>query len=322
MSDDVGRASTGPQQPGPAHTDSPQSDVAPEEGAPNGASLDAQVRALREDVAALRDLLSTPRRDRDGAAARQVVATPEHEQIARRLRDDLIRREEELTEARRTMVRLERHLDRVETQRRKMLESRTWRWGKRVAGVGTAPVRIAKSVYGWLLSVLPAPAAQSLRRALASARGREVTRPAAVRRPGGPAAMPSRALVPIPVHGPEGVGAQLTAPAVLLVAYGLDEAELSALVEAVHDARTDVAALRVLIVTDCGAFHVFRARSMLFEYLPPRDEWEKHGFEQSYDEFRALRFTELFRVYAPDRIVHVRSADDFRALPRTLFEAA
>jgi hypothetical protein len=131
----------------------------------------------------------------------------------------------------------------------------------------------------------------------------------------------TQALIPIPVHGPEGVGAELTSPSVLLVTYGADEAALAGLVEQVHELRRDVDGLRVLFVTDCDAFHVFRTHSLLFEYLPSRAEWEKHDFERSYDEFRAARFTEIFRIYAPDRIMHVRDADDLRGLPIGLFTA-
>lgn len=299
----------------------------PENGAPK---IDDEVRALREDVAALKDLLQTRPRTRE--AARDIIATPEQERIARQLRDQLIRSEDELTEARKTMLRLERHLDQSETQRRKMLESRTWKWGKTLASIGMAPLNTAKAIYSWLLKVLPAPANRALRQAVANARGgRPVTlgtagtpggRRSTGRAAGATGGTLAQPLVPIPVHGPEGVGAELTAPAVLLVAYGVDEAVLVDLVEQVNYVRREVDGLRVLFVTDCDAFHVFRAHSMLFEYLPSRIEWERHGFERSYDEFRAARFTEIFHVYGPDRVIHVRDAEDLRGLPSGLFSAA
>lgn len=290
------------------------------------ASIEDDVRALRQDVVALRELLQTTTRPRTGA--RQVVATPEQERIARQLRDDLIRREEELSEARKELLRTQRSLDEAETRRRKLLESRTWKWGKTLSTIGTAPARSAKGLYSWLLAVLPAPANQALRRAVAKARGgRSVSvqpgKPRSGRGIPRGAAPTTRALVPIPVHGPEGVGAALTSPAVLVIGYGLDEPALEDVVEQVEALRREVdGGLRVLIVTDCDAFHIFRSRSLLFEYLPPRTEWEKHGFDQSYDDFRAARFQELFRIYAPERIVHVRSGDDLRGMPVTLFANA
>lgn len=282
-------------------------------------TIDTEVRALRQDVAALRDLLLRPGQAR---AVPHVATTPQQEQIARELRDQLIRSEDQLTEARRQLQRLERSLDRAETERRRLLESRTWKLGKAAARTVTTPITMAKAVYSWLLTVLPGPANRALRRAVAQARGgRPVTMagPKAVR---ARAAGTSGALVPIPVHGPEGVGAALTSPAVLLVAYGFDEAALTALVDCLNELRRAVDGLRVLVVTDSPAFHVFRARSMLFEYLPGRAEWERHGFERSYDEFRQARFTELLRVYRPDRVVHVHSIDDLRAMPPSLFASA
>ena len=296
----------------------------PNEDGQRTATLDDQVRGLREDVAALRDLLQEPPRAR--AAARQVVATPEHERIARELRDDLIRRENELNEARKELLKAQRDRDNAETQRRKMLRSRTWRWGKKVATVGMAPINAAKALYGWLLTVLPGPAQQALRDAVARSRGgRAVSAPSAlarsVRQQGGAPAS-ADALVPIPIHGPEGVGAELTSPSLLLVAYGLDEAMLEVTVDELIDMRRRIdGGIRVLVVTDCDAFHVFRKNSMIFEYIPPRTEWERRGFSQPYDAFRAARFQELFDVYAPDRVVHISSADDLRGLPTSLFSA-
>lgn len=292
----------------------------------NGAGIASEVRALREDMAALRELLAD--RPRPKPAVRQVVATPEQERIARQLRDELIQREEELQEARKELLRAERERDEAETRRRKMLESRTWQWGVVVAKVGMWPVNTLKAVYGWLLAVLPGPANQALRRAIAAARGGRPTTVEARRfraraGAGAGAEVPAsaEALVPIPVHGPEGVGAPLVAPAVLLVTSDVDETALAGIVEELDELRRRVDGLRVLVVTDCDAFHIFRARSMLFEYVPPRREWERHAFEQPYDAFRQARLSELFRVYSPDRIVHVRSAEDLRGLPVTMFAA-
>jgi hypothetical protein len=106
----------------------------------------------------------------------------------------------------------------------------------------------------------------------------------------------------------------------LLVGYGLDEAALREIVDHLADMRRTLTdGMRVLLVTDCDAFHVFRAHSLLFEYIPPRSEWERHDFAQSYDSFRAARFDELFRIYAPDRVVHIQGVDDLLGMPASLF---
>ena len=194
-----------------------------------------------------------------------------------------------------------------------MTDSEPTRWREWAARTRTAPTATARRLYGWLLGALPPPAARSLQGAVASVRARS----------GRERPRRTLPLVPIPVHGPDGAGAPLTSPGVLIVAYGLDAPALGDMVDELLAFEPRVAdGLRVLVVTDCDAFHVLRRHALLFEYLPPRDAWDKHGFTQPYDDFRAARLQELFAVYAPDRIVHVRSADDVRTLPATMFTAA
>lgn len=129
------------------------------------------------------------------------------------------------------------------------------------------------------------------------------------------------ALVPIPVLGAPDAGGSPDAPAVLLVALGLDESGLVELVEALLDLGLRGGRPRVLLVVDCDAFHVLRSHRLPFEYLPPPQAWAQGGFGLDYDAFRQARLAELLAVYAPDRILFAASADDLRGVPSVLFTA-
>ena len=130
------------------------------------------------------------------------------------------------------------------------------------------------------------------------------------------------ALVPIPVLGaPDAAGSSDAAPAVLLVALGLDQDGLVDLVDALLDLGRRGDRPRVLLVVDCDAFHVLRSHRLPFEYLPPRQAWEQQPFGLDYDAFRQARLAELLAVYAPDRVLFTASADDLRGVPRVLFTA-
>jgi hypothetical protein len=87
---------------------------------------------------------------------------------------------------------------------------------------------------------------------------------------------------------------------VMLVAVGVDADGLVAVLE-------DVAAVtdghrRTLYVTDCDAFHELRERGLLFEYIPPRQDWERH-IGGSYDAFLARRLRTITGTYRPARVV-------------------
>jgi hypothetical protein len=87
----------------------------------------------------------------------------------------------------------------------------------------------------------------------------------------------------------------------VLLALGVDEDGLAGVLDGV--AAVEGAAGRTLYVTDCDAFHQLRDRGLLFEYIPPRADWEAHIDADGYDAFLARRLQTITRTYRPARVV-------------------
>ena len=42
-----------------------------------------------------------------------------------------------------------------------------------------------------------------------------------------------------------------------------------------------------------------------FEYVPPRDDWEQHGFREDYERFIDRRIAALTHAYAAKRVLRL-----------------
>lgn len=128
-----------------------------------------------------------------------------------------------------------------------------------------------RRLYRWLVRRVPPRAAWTLWRvalAVASARRRRV---------GGP-----------------GV-------AVACVAWGASEGQVDRLLKRlVADLGGEPD--RLLVISDCDAVQLAAARGCRFEYLPPRDEWERRFPGAEYDAFLTRRAESIQSSYRIDRV--------------------
>jgi hypothetical protein len=159
--------------------------------------------------------------------------------------------------------------------------------------------RVLLPVWRTILRLAPAPVALALRRLAYRIR---------TPRPGG--REPQPLLIPSPRGGSDGL-------TVLVLALGQQRADLRAVADALLGLAARSGGLRPVLVTDCDAFGVLRERGLLFEYLPPRGDWDRH-IGGDYERFLAERTAELVEVYRPRRMLVVGEPAQLERLPAGL----
>jgi hypothetical protein len=111
-------------------------------------------------------------------------------------------------------------------------------------------------------------------------------------------------------------------PVMGVVVFGLSEAEIESVLGIVerHCAERDLAPL---LLTDNDAFHLFRGRRVLFEFLPPRSEQERLAPDLDWQLFTLRRLALIRRKWQPVRVVAFgrRAADIMRLWLGSPFEA-
>lgn len=92
-----------------------------------------------------------------------------------------------------------------------------------------------------------------------------------------------------------------TEVAVARVAFGVDERALAELLpDLVRRAGDDPS--RVLVVSDCDAVHLVAAAGCRFEYVPPREDWERHMPGADHEAFAGRRVDSILAAYHADRV--------------------
>lgn len=99
--------------------------------------------------------------------------------------------------------------------------------------------------------------------------------------------------------GAGGRGWRRDAPVVAHVVLGLGESALAEHLDATVCADP---AVRPLVITDCDAFALLRERGLLFEYVPPESDWQRHIGDDGYDAFLARRLDRILDAYRPARV--------------------
>ncbi|HEX9713885.1 MAG TPA: glycosyltransferase [Actinomycetota bacterium] len=114
----------------------------------------------------------------------------------------------------------------------------------------------------------------------------------------------------IPVNpGPEidPVDAALL-PVVMILSWQPTELALAELVARVEQVQRSRLTFKPLFVTDSDAFAIFRHHGYQFEFVMPRDLWEKLDHPLTWEEYRSQRLSQLMRDYAPQWTVTARTA--------------
>lgn len=100
-------------------------------------------------------------------------------------------------------------------------------------------------------------------------------------------------------------------PVTMIVRLDATEASLEALVDGVAREQLVTAGFRPLFVTDCDAFMVFRRHGYLFEFVPPKSDWEAiAGLAANWETFVEQRLRSLVETYRPATILVVREPID------------
>lgn len=86
----------------------------------------------------------------------------------------------------------------------------------------------------------------------------------------------------------------------LILVCGLDHGELVHVVATIAAGRHPD--LEPIIVTDCSDFRLFREHDLLFEYLPPPAQQQRHAPTKPWDLYVTRRLTRLRRKWAPVRM--------------------
>jgi hypothetical protein len=94
-------------------------------------------------------------------------------------------------------------------------------------------------------------------------------------------------------------GQERHVPVVMLVALGLDAAELEASVEAIAWQQTLHMSFVPLFVTDVADSRVFRRHEYLYEYIPSFADWGGFNEPELWPGFVGERLEELVDVYRP-----------------------
>jgi len=207
----------------------------------------------------------------------------------------------------RAVVRLESELVAVYGEVRRVADSRSWRYahalsmlastlmGRRPAGSDSAVGLLVER-----LETLELPSDGTpllVRSGLDGGGSRAVrrARPGRGRTQGGPPARPSAS---------DGRGVEL-----LIVALGMTESQLQSLLETLSG-PSGRALEGVLLVIDTDAFGLMREAGCRFEFVPPREDWQRHFPDNAYEDFVRARLTELQGAYAPPRTLALGEAAD------------
>lgn len=198
----------------------------------------------------------------------------------------------ELAELRDRAFQLDRQLGRERARRQRIESMRAYRSARRLGDIrGRVRARVL-DLLRLVVHGLPASAAQRVRDLAVALRRRRQLRPAL-------AALPDvERLIEIPV----GDGRPQSAPTVAVVAVEVDDAQLDELLASLRELQVRLR-FAPLLVTDTGAFPRLRDAGVLFEYVPPRDDWELGEPGASYDAFVRARIADLVQVYRPDIVV-------------------
>ena len=198
----------------------------------------------------------------------------------------------------RAVVGLENELVAVYGEVRRVGESRSWRYAHALSRLASTLVgrRPAASDSAVDLLVerlerleLPSDGAPLLARSGADGARRPSTRRARHLPGRGPGSAPARS----PAGG--GVDVEL-----MVAALGLSESDLDRALELLTTGSGREPAT-LLAVVDSDSFDLLRQRGCRFEFVPPREDWDRHFPGESYEHFLQARLAELQRAYAPAR---------------------
>lgn len=92
---------------------------------------------------------------------------------------------------------------------------------------------------------------------------------------------------------------------VLVILLGLDGQRLDDCVERVAEQQVMLQSFAPLFLVDSDHFEPLRRHGYLFEYVPPRADWEALGDGSAWSIFLARRLRALVDTYAPATIVSV-----------------
>lgn len=93
----------------------------------------------------------------------------------------------------------------------------------------------------------------------------------------------------------------------MCIVWRLPEAELADIVRRVLEIAGPST---VVVVSDSDAVHLFRKGGCRFEYVPPREDWERHFPERDYDTFVSHRISSLDESYRVERHALFGELDD------------
>jgi hypothetical protein len=92
------------------------------------------------------------------------------------------------------------------------------------------------------------------------------------------------------------------APLLAAAVFGLDAIEIERLLPVIEQ-QCRRHGMRPLILTDCDAFQLLRARRLVFEYLPPPGAQHRFAPGLSWDIYLQRRLAVIRRKWQPVRIV-------------------
>lgn len=250
----------------------------------------AELRALREEFVNAEGI----RAEREHLLMRLAASEVVEAELIRRhsretqLRDEAIalRTQLERAEKRLADVQLKRQQREAQLERRLEVAQRRLHELERSTSlrVGRALVRIGKLGRGG--NVRPAPR---------SAEGGDAISPTPTVPPPQPRMADDRTEQGSPRPGPASDRDGVQAPVALVLALDLREQDIEVALdtlEALPDGH------RPVLVTDVDRFDLYRARDLVFEYLPPRSDLAQ-AFATAADEVRRDRIADLRRTHAP-----------------------
>lgn len=269
-------------------------------------ALEAHLTAIRDDIAQLRQEAATSKDlTSQYQQTQQALAAARHRQ--REVEAALAEAQRSLVESRLRIEGVEKALEREKLRYANLRYSRAFRLSRRLVRVVAWPKRALKKTYQTIVDVLPPEQSLALRHTVARLRGRD---PDALR----PAQRQALLAVPAPVE------TLADSPTVALMAWDVTANELEGLLAEVTRILKLRRSFRPLLVTNCDAFYALREHGYLFEYLPPRTDWnEQFG---SYDDFVNQRLQRIVETYQPDRLLMVDNAQALDVLLPALVDGS